>query len=55
MEVDPGSYRSLFLTTGCDSGGKNGLNIFMRSDVRFASDFLVPVLSGKPLNSTPVK
>ena len=46
MEVDPGSYRSLFLTTGCDSGGKNELNIaIMRSDVCFASDFFVPLLT----------
>lgn len=45
MEVDPGSYRSLFLTTGCDSGGKNGLYCIMWSDVRFASDFFVPLLT----------
>ena len=54
MEVDPGSYRSLFLTTGCDSGGKNGLNICGQMYV-LPQTFCTPTHSGKPLNSTPVE
>jgi len=42
MEVDPGSYRSLFLTTGCDSGGINGLNILCGQMYVLPQTFLYP-------------